>query len=40
LWREQHPLGHEQTALDFKTNFQQLRACLWSVRCMTDRGSP
>jgi len=21
LWREQHPLGHEQTALDFKTNF-------------------
>jgi hypothetical protein len=21
LWREQHPLGHEQTALDFKTNY-------------------
>ena len=21
LWREQHPLGHEQTALDFKTYF-------------------
>ena len=21
LWREQHPLGHEQTALDFKANF-------------------
>jgi hypothetical protein len=21
LWREQHPLGHQQTALDFKTNF-------------------
>jgi hypothetical protein len=21
LWREQHPLGHEQTALDFKVNF-------------------
>jgi hypothetical protein len=21
LWREQHPLGHEQTALDFKSNF-------------------
>jgi hypothetical protein len=21
LWREQHPLGHEQTALDFKGNF-------------------
>jgi hypothetical protein len=21
LWREQHPLGHEQPALDFKTNF-------------------
>jgi hypothetical protein len=21
LWREQHPLGHEQTALDFKINF-------------------
>ena len=20
LWREQHPLGHEQTALDFKAN--------------------
>jgi hypothetical protein len=21
LWREQHPLGHEQTALDFNANF-------------------
>jgi len=21
LWREQHPRGHEQTALDFKANF-------------------
>jgi hypothetical protein len=21
LWREQHPLGHEQTALDFKADF-------------------
>ena len=21
LWREQHPLGHEQTALEFKANF-------------------
>jgi hypothetical protein len=21
LWREQHPLGHEQTALAFKANF-------------------
>jgi len=21
LWREQHPLGHEQTALDFKSDF-------------------
>ena len=21
LWREQHPLGHEQTALDFKASF-------------------
>jgi hypothetical protein len=21
LWREQHPLGHEQTAPDFKVNF-------------------
>jgi hypothetical protein len=21
LWREQHPLGHEQTALDFRANF-------------------
>jgi hypothetical protein len=21
LWREQHPLGHEQTALDFKSYF-------------------
>jgi hypothetical protein len=21
LWREQHPLGHEQTALDFNVNF-------------------
>jgi hypothetical protein len=21
LWREQHPLGHEQTALDFKATF-------------------
>src|SRR6266702_8907185 len=21
LWREQHPLGHEQIALDFKANF-------------------
>ena len=21
LWREQHPLGHEQPALDFKANF-------------------
>jgi hypothetical protein len=21
LWREQHPLGHEQTALAFKSNF-------------------
>jgi hypothetical protein len=21
LWREQHPLAHEQTALDFKANF-------------------
>jgi hypothetical protein len=21
LWREQHPLGHEQTALDFEVNF-------------------
>jgi hypothetical protein len=21
LWREQHPLGHEQTALNFKANF-------------------
>jgi hypothetical protein len=21
FWREQHPLGHEQTALDFKAKF-------------------
>jgi hypothetical protein len=25
LWREQHPLGHEQTALDFKSNFPATR---------------
>jgi hypothetical protein len=32
LWREQHPLGHEQAALDFKANFQQLRARLCSKK--------
>jgi hypothetical protein len=26
LWREQHPLGHEQTALDFNTNFPSAKS--------------
>ena len=26
LWREQHPLGHEQIALDFKFNFQAAKS--------------
>ncbi|WP_353070513.1 hypothetical protein RBB75_20695 (plasmid) [Tunturibacter empetritectus] len=26
LWREQHPLGHEQTALDFKASFPAVKS--------------
>jgi hypothetical protein len=28
LWRERHPLGHEQTALDFKGNFPAAKSAL------------
>src|ERR1700712_3336555 len=28
LWREQHPLGHEQTALDFKANLPAAKSAL------------
>jgi hypothetical protein len=39
LWREQHPLGHEQPALDFMANFPAAKSAPLIQRDCS-RGSP
>jgi hypothetical protein len=40
LWREQHPLGHEQTALDHHLMGEQSRTKAFGLRAELQAGTP
>jgi hypothetical protein len=40
LWREQNPLGHEQTALDFKASFPVAKSAPLMLEIAPQEATP